>query len=753
MAEQAEQQVAAEAAQPAEQLAAEENLGGQQQGVEAAEALAGAVAHEKEQAGGAKEQATDAVPQASDTTEVVAANAEQEEEQAPTGSEQQEPEGTGKEGATAASPTQAQAQPAVEAQPVAEPLQERKAAPASPAEVLQRNLEALGEEMREFAARVALTESEAQGRLDAVDAVEAAAQEVFGANPRLQVRLFGSAAHGVGFRRAAVDMALAGMMSATTAGGGVTPDQHDLAAGEWHSAPRAARAPPHDGGRRGVEGERRMACDATAGSGDAARALDPPSCLLPRPLTGREPRAPAPPAGLLRRLADELAARHAVKGWQFVVEEGTRLPVLKASCAALSRPGLGRTDVEMTKGVRVCISMASDPHADADAWLAAQEAALPALLPLALTVRALLAEKGLSPCSSSPGAGAGLGAFPIALMALALLQEQQKASLPADDPAHMLTGFLRYYGRLFHPERSAVAAGHGGIVERGALPAGVGGGRRGPRQARRPRRGSGGGGGRGGRVAGDGRCSKNRLSVVDPITGIDLTGGPELRLADVKQVLSDAASKLDLLLQQASPPPGGFLPLLFDTAAAADGFSPPAGRGAHGGHVSPAGRAQHGGGGPNSHGRAADRKRPAPEGGWQGGGHFDRRGPPGWREYGGGWGSGPPGMDRRYGPPRDDRGPPPHGGGGPPPMGGLAPQGGQPQPMMSVVRGGMGGMVAQAVPMQGVAMQGVSPTVVMLAPVAMQPGQMGGAPGMVVQPVQQGMAPQQQQHYYQPPPY
>jgi hypothetical protein len=37
-------------------------------------------------------------------------------------------------------------------------------------------------------------------------------------------------------------------------------------------------------------------------------------------------------------------------------------------------------------------------------------------------------------------------------MALALLQEQQKAGLPVGNAGHLLLGFLKYYGRVFDLE-------------------------------------------------------------------------------------------------------------------------------------------------------------------------------------------------------------------------------------------------------------------------------------------------------------
>jgi hypothetical protein len=37
-------------------------------------------------------------------------------------------------------------------------------------------------------------------------------------------------------------------------------------------------------------------------------------------------------------------------------------------------------------------------------------------------------------------------------MAVALLQEQRKASLPVANAGHLLLGFLKYYGRVFDLE-------------------------------------------------------------------------------------------------------------------------------------------------------------------------------------------------------------------------------------------------------------------------------------------------------------
>lgn len=39
-------------------------------------------------------------------------------------------------------------------------------------------------------------------------------------------------------------------------------------------------------------------------------------------------------------------------------------------------------------------------------------------------------------------------------MVLALLLEQQKASLPVSNAGHLLLGFLKYYGRVFELEAS-----------------------------------------------------------------------------------------------------------------------------------------------------------------------------------------------------------------------------------------------------------------------------------------------------------
>ena len=349
------------------------------------------------------------------------------------------------------------------------------------------------------------------------------------------------------------------------------------------------------------------------------------------------------------------------------------LPSFPAPRSLSSTPNLSLTyqslppcrpllQAETSNGVRVCISLASDPHADADAWLATAGAEYPALLPLALTVRALLAQAGL--CSEGGAGAGGLGAMPVALMALALLKEQVKAGLPADDPGHMLTGFLRYYGRLFDPGTHVVAPAHGGLLPRGELPAGVGGGRRGS-------------------AGGSGGAKAQRFSVVDPVSGLDLTGGPALQLAEVKQVLSDAASKLDMLLLQAEPPSGGFLPLLFDTKAAAEGRLQPAkaaaaaapapagprgsmqgvrgaplagddgsGSGGGGGGYGPGGRGPPGGpahghappAGPGQRGPGPDRKRLAPEG-WQPSPYG--RPPPVRRDYEGGGSRAHPGQQER----------------------------------------------------------------------------------------------------------
>ena len=59
-------------------------------------------------------------------------------------------------------------------------------APAEAAQALQRNREALGEEMCAFAAAAGPGEVEREARAEALAAVEAAAAAVLGANPRLQ---------------------------------------------------------------------------------------------------------------------------------------------------------------------------------------------------------------------------------------------------------------------------------------------------------------------------------------------------------------------------------------------------------------------------------------------------------------------------------------------------------------------------------------------------------------------------------------
>ena len=50
----------------------------------------------------------------------------------------------------------------------------------------------------------------------------------------------------------------------------------------------------------------------------------------------------------------------------------------------------------------------------------------------------------------------------LASMALALLQEQQKAGLPVGNAGHLLLGFLKYYGRVFDLEVGA-APGTAGV--------------------------------------------------------------------------------------------------------------------------------------------------------------------------------------------------------------------------------------------------------------------------------------------------
>ena len=91
--------------------------------------------------------------------------------------------------------------------------------------------------MRAFAAAAAPSEAEQQRREEALQVINAACAAAFGANPRMAVRLFGSGAHGIGFRRAELDIAVAGMMTPLVAGG-VSPEQRDLAACKWGAALR-----------------------------------------------------------------------------------------------------------------------------------------------------------------------------------------------------------------------------------------------------------------------------------------------------------------------------------------------------------------------------------------------------------------------------------------------------------------------------------------------------------------------------------
>jgi non-canonical poly(A) RNA polymerase PAPD5/7 len=96
---------------------------------------------------------------------------------------------------------------------------------------------------------------------------------------------------------------------------------------------------------------------------------------------------------------------------------------------------------ESSEGVRLDICLNTDDGPKAAAWLSQQCEAFPVLRPLCLVVRGLLAEQRLADAATG-----GLSNWALCSMVLALLLEQQKASLPVSNAGHLLLGFLKYYG-------------------------------------------------------------------------------------------------------------------------------------------------------------------------------------------------------------------------------------------------------------------------------------------------------------------
>lgn len=129
----------------------------------------------------------------------------------------------------------------------------------------------------------------------------------------------------------------------------------------------------------------------------------------------------------LRELANFLARRRIAARRPLVIN--SRIPLMKQAEVG---------------GVLCDISIYADNGPRAARWLLQQQAAWPALKPLTMALKALLADADLA----DPSRG-GLSTWALSNMALALLKKRAHAGLGCEDTGVALLHFLKFFGNEF----------------------------------------------------------------------------------------------------------------------------------------------------------------------------------------------------------------------------------------------------------------------------------------------------------------
>lgn len=214
----------------------------------------------------------------------------------------------------------------------------------------------------------------------------------------------------------------------------------------------------------------------------------------PDPQLGFYPKSRRPAvAGCLDMLANTLRSMLPIA--KLLIIRHARIPILR---------------IDTVHGVSIDISFCNDSGPEAAEFIKVFADQFVVLRPLVWILKRFLKGRKLQDVKDG-----GLSSYGLTHMVIAHLQKQLKLKCDINNKGLMLLRFFQQYGKKFHLQRQVVALKNGGIVPRDSIDH--------PYE------------------------SRDKLSVLDPLTGRDITAGTYL-IKEVQAAFCEAAKQLEVEL-------------------------------------------------------------------------------------------------------------------------------------------------------------------------------------------------------------